>query len=52
MTRLYLLAGGKPVVHRRVVDVEAEVAGSEDGDAALCAPRGSGRPWLQGQPGG
>jgi len=52
MTQLYLLARREPVVHRRVVDVEAEVAGSEDGDAALCTPRGCGRLWLRGQPGG
>ena len=48
MTRLYLLAGGKPVLHRCVVDVEAEVAGSEEGEAAVCAPRGRGRLWLRG----
>jgi len=33
MTRLYLLARREPVLQRCVVDVEAEVARSEDGDA-------------------
>src|SRR5665647_3928887 len=47
MTRLYLLAGGKPVHHRCVVDVEAELAGTKDGNAAFSPPRRRGRPWLQ-----
>jgi hypothetical protein len=39
MTRLYLLALREPVLHRCVVDIEAEVARPEDGDAAVRTPR-------------